>query len=169
MRGIWIGLALAVAGCGGGAYDWRNVSGGGAGLPEVAMRATGEEVVPPGRGAQKGLAVRTFVAAGEGWNEVTGARCVVTGTGLRADLVTPARLTVPDLGPDAPVLQAECTTATQWGRDAVAPVFGWPTEGRPQPAERAWWGGGWWWGYQRTGPLSYPDIAVGLVTRPAGG
>ena len=168
MRRIGVVLvALALAGCGGGAYDWRKVAGPGAGLPEVAMAPAGETVVPPGRGAKRGLAVRTFVAAPEGgWAEVSGATCVVTGAPyFRATLRTPSRLVLPDLGPDAPVLRAECGTAAAWGADTVAPVFGWPAEGRPNALERSWWGGGWWWGYQKTGPLSYPDLAVGLVPR----
>jgi hypothetical protein len=163
MRGIGIALlALALAGCG-GAYDYRNVAGGGSGLPQVAMRPSGEQVVPPGRGAMKGLAVRTFVPGADGWVEVAGARCTVTGVPFfRADVVTPVRLLLPDLGPDAPTLRAECETATAKGYDVSQPVYGWPVEGRPSPAERMWWGGGWWWGYERTGPLHYPDLAVGM-------
>lgn len=168
MRGMMVALAaLALAGCGGGAYDWRSVAGGGAGLPQVAMAPSGETVVPPGRGARRAVAVRTFVGApGGDWTEVKGATCTVTAEPfLKATLVTPARLVLPDLGPDAPSLRAECATPTQWGSDVVAPVFHWPAEGRPNGLERAWWGGGWWWGYQKTGPLTYPDIAVGLVPR----
>ncbi len=166
MRGIGIALlALALAGCG-GAYDWRTVAGGGAGLPQVAMGPTGEAVVPPGRGAWRSLAVRTFESTPAGWSEVTGARCVVTGDPFfRANVTTPTRLVLPDLGPDAPALRAECETPTASGADVVGPVFSWPTDGRPQPATRMWWGGGWWWGFQKTGPLHYPDIAVGLVPR----
>jgi hypothetical protein len=164
MRGIGLVLfALVLAGCG-GAYDWRSVAGGGAGLPQVAMATSGETVVPPGRGAWRGLAVRSFVQSPDGWTEVAGARCVVTGGDFyRASLVTPARLVLPDLGPDAPSLRAECETPTGRGADVVAPVFGWPAEGRPQPATRIWGGGGWWWGFQKSGPLHYPDIAVALV------
>ena len=174
MRAIGLGLvALALAGCGGGAYDWRAAAGGGAGLPQVAMAPTGETVVPPGRGAKRALAVRTFVAApgGEngGWTEVEGARCTVTaGDFLDTTVATPTRILLPDLGPDAPPLRAECETATSWGSDTVAPVFGWPVEGRPNSVARMWWGGGWWWGYQKTGPLHYPDLAIGLVPKPTG-
>jgi hypothetical protein len=111
----------------------------------------------------KGLAVRTFVPGADGWVEVAGARCTVTGVPfLRADVVTPVRLLLPDLGPDAPTLRAECATATAKGYDVSQPVYGWPVEGRPSPAERMWWGGGWWWGYERTGPLHYPDLAVAM-------
>ena len=163
MRAIGILLALALAGCGGGAYDWRKVEGGGAGLPEVAMRPSGEVAVPPGRGAREGLAVRAFLPGDGEWREVGGARCSITGGDFfRAELVTPARLTLPDLGPDAPTLRADCTSGTARGTAVVAPAFSWPAEGRPSPIERAWWGGGWWWGFQRTGPMRYPDLAVGM-------
>lgn len=168
MRGIgFAALALTLAGCGGGAYDWRAVAGGGTGLPQVAMAPNEELAVPPGRGAREGLALRTFVASGDGWDEVTGAICTVTAAPyFRTRVATPVRIVLPDLGPDAPPLRADCETPTLHGSDVVAPVYGWPAEGRPQPAERAWWGGGWWWGYQKTGPLRYPDLAVGLAPRP---
>ncbi len=157
MRRIGITLVLLLAGC-------AAARGGGGGLPEVAMRPSSEVVVPPGRGQSNlALAVRSFVPAGEGWNEVTGARCQVTGGAyFRADVVTPARLTLPDLGPDAPPLQADCTSGALHGAAAVAPAFSWPEEGRPWGGERIWWGQGWWWGFQKTGPMRYPDLAVAL-------
>jgi hypothetical protein len=162
MRWVFV-LALALAGCAGGEYD--RIYGGGAGLPAVATRSNTADVVPPGRG-RLGLAVRTFVAdpaADRGWREVTGARCRITGGDFyRAELVTPARLVVPDLGPDAPVLVADCATGTASGRAAVAPGYGWRNPGVPSAGNRVWWGGGWWWGMQRTGPMRYPDLAVAL-------
>lgn len=163
MRWIGMVLALAVAGCAGEAYDWHAVEGGGAGLPQVAMRSSRDVVVPPGRGPLEGLALRTFVPAADGWNEVTGALCRVTGGDFfRVDVVTPVRLTLPDLGPDAPVLRADCTSGALRGQAAVAPIFSWPEEGRPSAVQRIWWGGGWWWGFEKTGPMRYPDLAVAL-------
>jgi hypothetical protein len=44
----------------------------------------------------------------------------------------------------------------------VLPSYGWPVEGRPDAVRRAAWGGGWWWGFQKTGPMAYPDLAVAL-------
>ena len=160
MRAIGIVLAMALAGCAG----QGRIAGGGAGLPEVAMRNSDAVVVPPGRDTL-GLAVRTFVPAADadGWSEITGARCRVTGGDLfRADVVTPARLRVEDLGPDAPPLRADCTSGALSGAAAVAPAFGWPAEGWPSPVHRIWWGAGWWWGFQKTGPMRYPDLAVGM-------
>jgi hypothetical protein len=165
MRAIAMGLALGLAGCGGQAYDWREVEGGGSGLPAAAMRASSEVVVPPTRGPLEALAVRTFVPGDGpgGWDQVEGATCQVTGAPyFDATVVTPVRLTLPDLGPDAPALEATCTHGTLGGRAAVAPVFSWPAEGRPSAPARIWWGGGWWWGFQKTGPMRYPDLAIAL-------
>ncbi len=170
MRRIGIALALLLAGCGGGSgYQLGAPHGGGGGLPEVALQGSRADVVPPGREGRLALALRSFTPAAPAadgspaWTEVAGATCHVTGGDFfAATVVTPVRLTIPDLGPDAPALRADCTLGTLNGTDIVAPTFSWPTEGRPQPATRAWWGGGWWWGYQRTGPMRYPDLAVGL-------
>jgi hypothetical protein len=155
--------AVALAGCAGGEYD--GIYGSGAGLPPVMARNNTDEVVPPGRG-RLGLAVRTFVAdtgASSGWQEVTGARCRVTGGHyFQADLVTPARLVVPDLGPDATPLVADCTSGVRHGRAAVLPAYGWRNLEQPSAGNRVWWGGGWWWGMQKTGPMRYPDLAVSL-------
>lgn len=162
MRAIGILLALVVAGCGGGEYQMRSAYGGGGGLPVVAMRPAGVTVVPPGRGRTLALAVRSFTPAADGWAEVAGARCrVAAGELLVADLLTPARLTLPDLGPDAPRIEAKCSTGDAAGVDVVDPIFSWP-EGGPSPATRVWWGGGWWFGGEKTGPVRYPDLAVAL-------
>ena len=165
MRAIWIGLALGLAGCAGQAYDWKSMEGGGAGLPVAAMRASSEVVVPPTRGPLEALAVRTFVPGDGpgGWDEVEGVTCRVEGAPyFGATVVTPVRLTLPDLGPDAPVLQAFCERGELRGQAAVAPAFSWPAEGRPSAPVRIWWGGGWWWGFQKTGPMRYPDLAIAL-------
>lgn len=161
--GLMATLALALAGCGGGGYQLGAPDGGGRGLPAMRLSASPGEVVPPGRGADKALALRTFVPGPDGWQEVAGATCTVTGgIYLGARVTTPVRLVLPDLGPDAPTLQADCATATARGTAAVAPYFPWPPDKLASPLQRAWWGGGWWEGYQRSGPMSYPDLAVGL-------
>ena len=99
----------------------------------------------------------------DGWQEAAGAQCSVTGGDyFRAQVVTPVRLVLPDLGPDAPVVAAECVSGTARGRAAVAPNFSWPAETHASPPQRAWWGGGWWYGFQKSGPMRYPDLAVGM-------
>jgi hypothetical protein len=161
----WLLVLAMAAALGGCAYLSDPVPGGGGGLPQVATRSSTAYVVPPGRG-RLGLAVRTFVAdadAPRGWREITGARCRITGGDFyRAELVTPARLVVPDTGPDAPALVADCATGTLSGRAAAPPVYGWRNPGVPSPPNRILWGRGWWWGMQLTGPMHYPDLAVAL-------
>ncbi len=144
MRAIWIVAALGLAGCAGEAYDWHAVEGGGAGLPVAAMRESSEVMVPPTRGPFEALAVRAFVpgAGPGGWDEVLGASCAVTGAPyFSATVVTPVRLTLPDLGPDAPVLRADCTQGPLRGEASVAPSFSWPAEGRPSAPQRILVGG----------------------------
>jgi hypothetical protein len=162
--GLAAGLALALAGCGGGSgYQWGAPHGGGRGLPEVRMSASQAVVVPPGRDGDEALALRAFVPGPDGWQEAAGAQCSVTGGAyFRTRVVTPVRLVLPDLGPDAPVLSAECEAGTARGRAAVAPHYPWPAETRASPLARAWWGGGWWYGFQESGPMRYPDLAVGM-------
>ena len=113
----------------------------------------------------RALAVRTFVPGDGpgGWDEVEGVTCRVEGAPyFGATVVTPVRLTLPDLGPDAPVLAGLLRARGLRGQAAVAPAFSWPAEGRPSAPVRIWWGGGWWWGFQKTGPMRYPDLAVAL-------
>jgi hypothetical protein len=158
-------IAIALAGCAGGEYQQiSGIKGGGRGLPVVSMRANSDEVVPPGRGAPIGLAVRAFVpGTEEEWTEVAGARCHVTGGNFfSADLVTPARLVLPDLGPDAPALRADCASGAATGTDIVGPVYSWPADRPVPPLNRFVWGGGWWYGLQKSGPMRYPDLAVGM-------
>jgi hypothetical protein len=155
----WIGLlAVVVAGCGG-------VQGGGAGLPDVTARLAEDVVVPPRRG-DLGVAVRSFVP-GEGGSvrEAAGSRCVVTAGPYRAAVETPTRVVLPDLGPDAPPVRADCVGATARGSLAVAPYYPWPEDVKPSALERILWGGGWWRGYQESGPMRYPDLDV-VLDRP---
>jgi hypothetical protein len=162
--GLAAALGLALAGCGGGSdYQWGAPYGGGRGLPQVRMSASQGVVVPPGRDGEEALALRAFVPGPDGWQEVDGARCRVTGGDyFRTQVVTPVRLVLPDLGPDAPVLSAECEAGNARGAAAVAPAYRWPADRHASPPERAWWGGGWWYGFQKSGPMRYPDLAVGM-------
>ena len=162
--GLAAGLALALAGCGVGSdYQLGSPHGGGRGLPAVRLANAESVVVPPGRGPELALALRSFVASPDGWQEAPGATCRVAGGDyLGGQVVTPVRLVLPDLGPDAPTLTAECQSGTLRGTAAVAPDFSWPADTLASPPARSWWGGGWWWGYQKSGPVRYPDLAVGM-------
>ncbi len=165
MRG-WIAATALVAltGCASGdlAGYSLGVDGGGRGLPITRAFASQEEVTPPGRGLT-GLAVRTYVQGPDGASvEVAGAACRVSGGGFEATLTTPGRFVLPDLGPDAPALKAECRSGTLAGVAAVAPSYAWADDGG-NAAERVVWGLGWTYGYAEVGPMRYPNLRVGLV------
>lgn len=160
MRDIAIALALILplAACAGG------VSGGGSGLPETQMTQATGDIVPPARG-YLGVPVRSFVSdpeAASGWLEVSGARCAMSAGAYRASLVTPGRLVLPDLGPDAPDIRADCALGEASGSVLARADYSWPTGERPSAPTRTWYGAGWWFGYEKTGPVGYPDISVGL-------
>lgn len=170
MRRAWLlGAALLVAGCAEGGlvgYD-RTIVGGGAGLPETVARASQDAVTPPGR-RWLGLAVRSFERDAAGTVTEVPARCSITAGTFVAEMATPGRLVIPDLGPDAPPVTATCSNGPLAGRNSVEPSFRWP-EGGGNAAQRIAWGGGWWQGGARTGPMRYPDLDVGLLPRPSGG
>lgn len=154
MKMIGLGLLVLLAGCA------TIPSGSGRGLPEVAMRKTTDEILPPPRG-NLAIAVRSFEGSVGAWEEVPGASCQVSAGPYRAGLVTPARLILPDLGPDAPPVVAECTRGSLRGRDVVGPIYPWPELDKPSALQRIAFAG-WWYGYQESGPLRYPDLAVGM-------
>lgn len=167
MRMMAAAAALVLTGCAGGAlfeYDVR-VPGGGAGLPETRAVARADRVVAPGR-RELGLAVRTFVTDASGAPvEVTGSRCTVRAGDFRAALATPGRLIIEDLGPDAPLIVADCSDGVMAGTGTSAPNFSWE-QGGGNSFDRFVWGGGGWRGGYRTGPMRYPDIDVVLTARP---
>ena len=91
-----------------------------------------------------GPAVPAFTAnstAPRRWQEVTGARCGVTGSNVhRAELVTPAPAGGAGQGPDEPALAADCASGALQGRAAVPPVYGRSNTGVPSRTNRILWG-----------------------------
>lgn len=164
---LWIIAAgLALAGCAGGdvAGYGPAVRGGGGHLPATRAEARQDVVTPPGR-RELGVPVRTFALQTDGTTvEIKGAVCKVTSGALEAAMATPGRLLLPDLGPDAQPVRADCVAGSLAGAAIAPPVFGWPVDGG-NPPQRAAWGLGWTFGYQKQGPLSYPDISVELHER----
>lgn len=149
--------------------------------PLVALAActTGapieRQVVVPGGGfsavqGEAQMTVRTVLPDRAG--EVMGATCAVTSSLYRTELVTPARLILPNFGPQSPELFLDCRAgdlagtarveiATYW-RDGWSggPYYG--PYGGPYGGP---WAGPWGWGGGY--PVSeYPDVRV--VMRPAG-
>ena len=163
--GLAAGLALVLAGCGGGSgYQWGAPHGGGKGLPQVRMSASQAVIVPPGRDGELALALRAFVPGPDGWQEAAGAQCsghrrrLLPGAGGDAGAAGAARPRAGRAGRRAP--------SASPGPPAVAPRSRRTSPGRPRPTprrpQRAWWGGGWWYGFQKSGPMRYPDLAVGM-------
>jgi hypothetical protein len=158
--------AFALAGCAEGEFLGFGpaVVGGGGGLPATRAEARPDLMTPPGR-RELGLAVRSFTAAADGeTTEIVGATCRITAGAYDAALVTPGRLIIPDLGPDAPAVRADCEMGDLRGAGAVAPVFSW-VGGGGNPPQRVAWGLGWTYGYEAMGPTGYPNLGV-VLSRP---
>jgi hypothetical protein len=162
--------ALGLAGCAGGevAGFGPAVVGGGVGLPSTRAEARPDAMTPPGR-RDLGVSVRTFAPGPDGaLAQVAGATCRVTAGSFAATFVTPGRLVLPDLGPDAPPVAADCTAGALAGSAAVAPDFRW-IPGGGNPPERVLWGLGWTYGFEKVGPVRYPPLAVTLRETAPGG
>lgn len=168
MRGWMMAAAgLALAACAGNdlAGFGPTVVGGGRGLPVTRAEARPDLMTPPGR-REVALAVRSFAAQPDGAPvEIAGASCRITAGAFSAALVTPGRLVIPDLGPDAPAVRADCAAGELRGAGAVAPSFAWAASGG-NPPERVLWGLGWTYGYEKQGPMGYPNLGV-VMSRPA--
>ena len=157
-------------------------------LPALAMLGAcaggvpvSQEVVVPGgsfadvRGEAR-LIVRSYVEDAAGArNEVLGAECAVTSSLYSTRLVTPARLVVPNFGPQSPELRFDCragelhgtarrdvTTTWQYPPGYLAGPVPW-VYGRP--GLYGWGGPGWYalgW-YGPAYPVSrYPNVYVRL-------
>lgn len=164
MRTIFlVAAAMALAGCAGGDFlgYGPKVRGGGGGLPATRAEARPDSMTPPGR-RDLALAVRAFATETDGsLVEIRGATCQVTGGAFAANVATPARVVIADLGPDAPALTARCRAGALEGAAAVPPVFSWAAGGG-NPPQRMLWGLGWTYGYAKVGPMHYPDLRVML-------
>lgn len=164
MRFWIIGGALALSGCAGGdiaGYSPALTTGG---LPVTRAVARQDVVTPPGR-RDLVVPVRTFATETDGDRvEVKGAVCKITAGAFEVAMATPGRLSIPDLGPDAPAIRADCVAGTLIGAALAPPVFSWPSQGG-NPPQRMVWGLGWTFGYQKQGPLSYPNLQVDLIER----
>jgi hypothetical protein len=122
------------------------------------------------------LTVRSYVEDAEGArNEVLGAECDVITSLYTARLVTPARLVVPNFGPQSPELRFDCRAADLRGT-ALRPVtttWQYPPGYLATPYPFAYgrpgaygWGGGGWYGPGWYGPgypvSRYPDVFIRL-------
>jgi hypothetical protein len=70
--------------------------------------------LPPARG-ETYLTVRTFVVEAGTEREISGASCEAASDFSSAKFQSPARLALPDLGPQTPVVSVSCTDGTRRG------------------------------------------------------
>ena len=128
-------------------------------------------VVPGSRFAavsgEAAFIVRSFLPDQSGERrEVVGARCEAVSSLYRTELVTPARLVVPNFGPQSPEIAVACTAGDLSG-SATARIrtfwreppgyWGYPGAG-PYGFYRPF---GWGWSGGAGYPVSdYPDLAV---------
>lgn len=139
------------------------------------LPVTREVVVPGGRfeaiRGEAQVVVRSFVEEADGRREVGGARCDLATSLYSAALVTPARLYLPNFGPQSPDLRVACTapglagtaqqrivTRTQGAGSARYGYFG--------SSRRDDFVFGWGWPSLAFPVSDYPNIAVTL--RPTG-
>lgn len=120
------------------------------------------------------LTVRTFIA-GEGVRqEVSGARCSLETSLYSTAFTTPARLLLPNFGPQSPELRLDCA-AGEWSGSADVGIRTW---WREPPGAYAGYGygyrygpygpwGTWGWpgygpGYRGVPESDYPDVRIEL-------
>lgn len=142
--------------------------------PQMARPAvTPGLMLPPAR-AETALDLRSFVVEAGRRREVTGATCALESAYFTGSFRTPARLVVPDLGPQSPVLSFACAAGPLRGTEAVraslrgtSGLGGWPAVGISVGtgyrsdvgiSVGTLWGGH-AWGAQRA---VYPDARVEL-------
>lgn len=131
---------------------------------------------PPARGETQAV-VRSFVTEGGRAREVSGAACEAASAYATAAFTTPARLALPDLGPQTPALNVTCSLGAQTGGAAARPQLratnglgGWPAVGVSVGTGGGggvgvslggFWDGGWGRGPQAQRAV-YPETRVML-------
>ena len=153
MRALAPLAALLLAACAGGAPVER------------------QYVVPGGNFAnvqgEARLDVRSFIEEADGRHEVLGATCDVTSSLYAITVTTPARLKVPNFGPQSPELSIACRAGDRSGaaRRGIVTTWQQPPGARGWgPGWDPWWGmPGWrgdWWGGPAIPVSRYPNVAV---------
>lgn len=161
-----LALVLLVSGC--------VAATGGVGLPEVVARAAPGTEPVAARGTTA-LAVRSVAPEPDGGTvEVAGAECSAVSGPFRAELTTPARLVLPDLGEASAPVTVNCRLGSARGAMRSDPQFGWSggMGGWPAIGVSVGTGGydgvgvgmGWYGGGVGTGRdiTRYPDMRVVL-------
>ena len=158
MRAGAVLTALLLAGCASGVPVERDYVVPGAGFANVQGEAR--------------LVLRSFVEEADGRHEVLGATCEVTSSLYAITVTTPARLVLPNFGPQSPELAIACRAGELAGSARRGIVTTWqypPGGGRgwgPGWGPGPWWGmPGWrddWWGGPAIPVSRYPNVGVVL-------
>lgn len=112
------------------------------------------------------LVVRTFIEEADGAHEVLGATCAVTSSLYETTVTTPARLVVPNFGPQSPELLFACRAGERAGASRRTIVTTWQSPPSYGPPGIWGWGGGpwgWgggWWGAPAFPVSRYPNVSV---------
>jgi hypothetical protein len=118
------------------------------------------------------LLVRTFLPGTVDGDrrEVVGARCDVVSSLYRTALVTPARLVVPNFGPQSPDISVTCLADDLAGTGTVAIVTRWNRPpgywGYPGAVWDPWPGYGWGWPGYAVPVSNYPDLFLEMRRQP---
>ncbi len=146
-----LGLVLGIAGCASGVPVEREYVVPGGGFSNVQ--------------GESRLNIRTFVEQPDGPREVLGAACDVTTSLFAQPVTTPARLVVPNFGPQSPELAVTCRAGEFSGeaRQRIVTRWQYPPRGAAPGWGARWGGPGWrgdWWGQPAYPVFGYPDMRV---------
>lgn len=169
MRKAWIAvLALGVAGCAEQAPDVR--------APTAQSQPRAGVAMPPAWGVTV-VNVSALVSDGGVTREVSGATCALSSPYSTAQFVAPATVSVPDLGPETPILRVDCSEGPRRGAvetqarlaSTNGGLAGWPTVGvsvgsggggNTGVSVGGFWGGGWGTSGPGVQRAVYPDARV---------
>ena len=165
MRALGLMAVIGVAGC---------VAPGVAPPGVATVRADRvANVAAPLASGETQVVVRT-VAAGSG-AETTGVACVAESPWSRASFASPARVLLPDFGPQSPPVSVTCRSGAGSGSAVARPqaaweggLGGWPAVGMSVGTGTnsgvgvgvGWWGGGGAGASGGTPVVRYPDVRV---------
>ncbi len=91
-------------------------------LTDAVVRSEGDaEALAAARGETR-FVVRTMIAEPSGLREAPGASCRAVTSLSRSEFVSPARVGLPDLGADSPVVTVACDSGDLSGTAAGRPV-----------------------------------------------
>ena len=167
MGKFWlVAAALSLIGCAN--------QGGQTAAPLVPSQLREGAGMPPAWGVTQ-VAVRAYVTEVGATREASGAACELASPYSTASFTAPATVSVPDLGPQTPVLRISCSDGARRGvadvqaalRSTNGGLAGWPaigvsvgTGGYSGVSVGGFWGGGWGTSGPNVQQAVYPDAQV---------